>query len=77
MDSTTRIDDSSWQGRADDYRRYAGETVDALERLFYLQRAHYCEMMALRRTRASEISITPHIAPYGQSFDRIARSVSV
>ena len=68
--------EGSWQLRADSYRRHAGETVDALERLFYLQRAHYCDMMALRRSRASEISIAPLAVPHSQSFERIARTVS-
>ncbi len=71
-----RDNDGSWQLRADSYRRNASETGDALERLFYLQRAHYCDMMALRRSRASEISITPLAAPYGQSFNRMAARVS-
>jgi len=47
-----RVESSqSWDRQAAEYRTIANATSDALERLGYLQRAEYCDAMAVRQAR--------------------------
>ena len=41
----------SWDSQAAEYRTIASATSDELERLGYLQRAQYCDAMAVRQIR--------------------------
>ena len=51
----------SWDTQAAEYRTIAKATSDVLERLGYLQRAEYCDAMAVRQQRAvGEISTAAH-----------------
>ena len=51
----------SWDNQAAEYRNIANATSDVLERLGYLQRAEYCEAMAVRQQRfLGEVSTATH-----------------
>ena len=52
----------SWDRQAAEYRAIANATSDALERLGYLQRAEYCDAMALRQMRVPCEDVRPAVA---------------